>query len=154
MKTKTLSLVALVVVLIGGICLTGYARRNPPPYRDQTERQKQLFEQAQLLEQQRRDRFAEKQQQKLDLQAEKKRRKKENCLLQKLQLLEDRVTHLEHALTTELSHAGVLPDMQGAFDAETIRRSNESKAEIQRAVHNRVLKAVVPLEDASTFAPE
>ena len=154
MKTKTLSLVALVVVLIGGICLDGYARRYQPTWKEEDARQRQLFEQEQLLKQQRHDRFAEKQQQKLDKGAEKKSRKKENYLLRKLQLLEERVTRLEHALTTELSHAGVLPDMQGAFDAETIRRSNESKAEIQRAVHNRVLKAVVPLEDASTFAPE
>jgi len=154
MKTKTLSLVVLVVALIGGICLTGYARRYQPTWKEEDARQRQLFEQEQLLEQQRRDRFAEKQQQKLELRAEKKHRKKEQDLLQKLQLLEERVTHLEHALTTELSHTGVLPDMQGAFDAETTRRSNESTVEIRKAVRSRGLKAGGPLEDASTVAPE
>jgi len=135
MKTKTLSLVALVVVLIGGICLTGYAQKYPPtsnweekdrqrikdmkagPYLANPLNRNQAFYLA-------RSRFQK-----------------------RLKLLEERVTRLEHALTTELSHVEVLPYWQDAFDAETTRRSNESKAEIQRAVHNRVLKAVVPLPE-------
>ncbi len=68
--------------------------------------------------------------------------------------LEARVTNLEHALAAKLSHTGVPSHLHVLFDAKEIRQLAQSKAEIQRAVHNRILNAVLPLWDASTSAPE
>lgn len=122
MKTKVL----LIVLLVGMVCLG-----SSPSHRERMEMQKQRFEQDQILRSQRLERFAE-----------KKQRKEDRVYRQRLLLLEARVAHLEHALTTKLSHTEVPSDLQEVFDAETIRRSNEGKAEVQRAVYSRVLEAV------------
>jgi len=128
MKTKVL----LIVLLVGAVCLAVYGRRAPLSHAEERARQKQRFEQDQILRQQRLEHYDE---------------KRQSRYLKRLKLLEARVTDLEHALATKVSHVGVPSDLQDVFDAEITRRSNKSKAEIQRAVHSRVLGAVKPLSD-------
>ncbi len=155
MKTKTQLLVILILMLIGGICLARYGTQRRPSYSDKTRRQQQEFEQDKELRQERDERHASARQEKLDRrEAWAKHRGKETNYSRRIKLLEERVAHLEHALTTELSQLGVLPDMQDAFNAETISRSNESTAEIRRAVRTRVLQAIVKRKDAAKPAQQ